>query len=507
MLTLAALCCSFAEASQPRLSALAFDAGVATLSPAFDPDVLSYTAGVSHGTYQVFLDYTTEDDPSTLTVSASTTSPSGRRRRLHTLTDAQSLAVGPNDITLTLTRDADGESRAYVVTVTRHSLASRATLQSRVFPRRGPPPRRRPRLGIHSLHLRLRREHPPRPLLAHPPPDGRALGVHRSRRRRVLGDALRLGRRRVGLARVFPGGERRRTRRPRRGRRHHQHVHRRRLPRASPSAASPAERAESSSRAFAAHASSESESSSAAAPPSPPPSPPPPSPSPPRSRRRPRRRLPPRRHRRRRSRRLHRPWDLRSSGAPRLGPRVLVLAAAGDSTDSCLASVTRGNPPTTSSAAARRASPRPSARATGRSARRTSGSRASGETCDATCGGAGTQTRAVWCRAKEPSSTLGVFPELTRARANALSSAPGFSSAPSHPPPAYADQTPADTDGIGAEGRVVPDAVCVAFNATATPRFEPARAGRDPMQRITTGPRRRGTRATRGAGADRAGET
>ena len=133
MLTLAALCCSFAEASQPRLSALAFDAGVATLSPAFDPDVLSYTAGVSHGTYQVFLDYTTEDDPSTLTVSASTTSPSGRRRRLHTLTDAQSLAVGPNDITLTLTRDADGESRAYVVTVTRHSLASHARLSNLEF--------------------------------------------------------------------------------------------------------------------------------------------------------------------------------------------------------------------------------------------------------------------------------------------------------------------------------------------------------------------------------------
>ena len=31
--------------------------------------------------------------------------------------------------------------------------------------------------------------------------------------------------------------------------------------------------------------------------------------------------------------------------------------------------------------------------------------RASGRR-DATCGGAGTQTRAVWCRAKEPSSTL-----------------------------------------------------------------------------------------------------
>ena len=140
MLTLAALCCSFAEASQPRLSALAFDAGVATLSPAFDPDVLSYTAGVSHGTYQVFLDYTTEDDPSTLTVSASTTSPSGRRRRLHTLTDAQSLAVGPNDITLTLTRDADGESRAYVVTVTRHSLASHARLSNLEFFLDGVPP-------------------------------------------------------------------------------------------------------------------------------------------------------------------------------------------------------------------------------------------------------------------------------------------------------------------------------------------------------------------------------
>ena len=108
------------------------------------------------------------------------------------------------------------------------------------------------------------------------------------------------------------------------------------------------------------------------------------------------------------------------------------------------------------------------------------------ETCDATCGGAGnTQTRAVWCRAKEPSSRrrAGVFPELTRARANALSSAPGFSSAPSHPLGAYADQTPADTDGIGAEGRVVPDAVCVAPRRHGDARFEPARAGRDQIAR------------------------
>ena len=483
MLTLAALCCSFAEASQPRLSALAFDAGVATLSPAFDPDVLSYTAGVSHGTYQVFLDYTTEDDPSTLTVSASTTSPSGRRRRLHTLTDAQSLAVGPNDITLTLTRDADGESRAYVVTVTRHSLASHARLSNLEFFLDGVPlPVAVPASGFtaSTFDYDVNIPHDRSSLTLRPTVELAASTV------RVDGassatpsgsDVVASGllafspaANVVELVVLAEDGVTTNT--------YTVDVYRAPpppppLPPSAPSpppVPSPPMPPPNPSPP------------PPPLPPSPPPSPPPPpSPSPPRSPPPPPSPSPPA---------PPSPPPLPPSPPP-VGPpfewRTTPWTA-------CSRPCGGGRQYRFVSCVGDEGKPADDVECGG-AAREPASERACNwqecptyewvagewETCDATCGGAGTQTRAVWCRAKEPSSTLGVFPELTRARANALSSAPGFSSAPSQPPPpAYADQTPADTDGIGAEGRVVPDAVCVAFNATATPPVRTRACGSRP---------------------------
>ena len=471
MLTLAALCCSFAEAAEPRLSALAFDGGVATLSPAFDPDVLSYTAGVSHGTYQVFLDYATEDDPSSLTVSTSTTSPSGRRRRLHTLTPAQSLAVGPNDITLTLTRDADGESRAYVVTVTRHSLASHARLSNlEFFLDAVPLPVSVPASGftastfdydVHiphdrsSLTLRPTVERAASTVRVNgasaATPSGSdvvASGLHAFAPAAnvivavvLAEDGVTTNTYTVNVYRAPPPP-----------------------PPLPPSAPSPPP---------------------VPSPPMPPPSPsppppplppfpppsppPPPSPLPPPSPSPPPRPSPP-------------PPPSpppRPPSPPPVGPpfewRTTPWSACsrpcggGRQYRSVSCSGFGGKPADDVECGGAALEPESERACNWQDCPTYEWIAGEWETCDATCGGEGTQTRAVWCRAREPSSTLGVFPERTAAAKLAAAGAGAAPRAHAPPPSAYADQTPADTDGIGAEGRVVPDAVCVAYNASAIP--------------------------------------
>ena len=138
-LTLLSLFPSAVDAT-PRLTALSVSSVSAPLTPsAFDPDVLSYAASVENTVFQVALDYALET-PSDTTVSVGVVAvgASGRRRlmsrrKLLDTTAMQPVSVGRNDITLTLTRSSDGTTRSYVLSVTRLSLSTHATLTSLTF--------------------------------------------------------------------------------------------------------------------------------------------------------------------------------------------------------------------------------------------------------------------------------------------------------------------------------------------------------------------------------------
>ena len=116
--------CRVAEvgASQ-KLSALSFNGDVATLSPTFDPDTLSYNANVSTDRTSLQLDYTVlPETDQTFTVATTVAQPSGKRRALLATTDALAIAPGHNDISLTITRTSNAVSTTYAVRVTSYSL-------------------------------------------------------------------------------------------------------------------------------------------------------------------------------------------------------------------------------------------------------------------------------------------------------------------------------------------------------------------------------------------------
>ena len=123
--------CRVAEVgASPKLSALSFNGDVATLSPTFDPDTLSYNANVSTDRTSLQLDYTVlPETDQTFTVATTVAQPSGKRRALLATTDALAIAPGHNDISLTVTRTSDAAATTYAVRVTSYSLDSHVSLQ------------------------------------------------------------------------------------------------------------------------------------------------------------------------------------------------------------------------------------------------------------------------------------------------------------------------------------------------------------------------------------------
>ena len=127
------LACRVASAgASPKLSALSFVGDVATLTPAFDPDTLSYNASVTTDRTSVQLAYAvaSPDSASPVDVTTAVTQPSGRRRRnlLSSTTSALAISPGHNDVTLTVRRISDDAATAYAVRVTAYSLAAHVSL-------------------------------------------------------------------------------------------------------------------------------------------------------------------------------------------------------------------------------------------------------------------------------------------------------------------------------------------------------------------------------------------
>ena len=88
--------CRVAEVgASPKLSALSFNGDVATLSPTFDPDTLSYNANVSTDRTSLQLDYTVlPETDETFTVATTVAQPSGKRRALLATTSALAICPG-----------------------------------------------------------------------------------------------------------------------------------------------------------------------------------------------------------------------------------------------------------------------------------------------------------------------------------------------------------------------------------------------------------------------------
>ena len=127
------LACRVASAgASPKLSALSFVGDIATLTPAFDPDTLSYNASVTTDRTSVQLAYAvaSPDSASLVEVTTAVTQPSGRRRRnlLSSTTSALAISPGHNDVTLTVRRTTDNAATAYAVRVTAYSLAAHVSL-------------------------------------------------------------------------------------------------------------------------------------------------------------------------------------------------------------------------------------------------------------------------------------------------------------------------------------------------------------------------------------------
>ena len=127
------LACRVASAgASPKLSALSFVGDVATLTPAFDSDTLSYNASVTTDRTSVQLAYAvaSPDSASLVEVTTAVTQPSGRRRRnlLSSTTSALAISPGHNDVTLTVRRTTDNAATAYAVRVTAYSLAAHVSL-------------------------------------------------------------------------------------------------------------------------------------------------------------------------------------------------------------------------------------------------------------------------------------------------------------------------------------------------------------------------------------------
>ena len=123
--------CRVAEVgASPKLSTLSFNGDVATLSPTFDPDTLSYNANVSTDRTSLQLDYTVlPETDETFTVATTVAQPSGKRRALLATTSALAIDPGHNDISLTVTRTSDAAATTYAVRVTSYSLDSHVSLQ------------------------------------------------------------------------------------------------------------------------------------------------------------------------------------------------------------------------------------------------------------------------------------------------------------------------------------------------------------------------------------------